>query len=350
MSRFFSNTHDTLKAYTPGEQPQDKKYIKLNSNESPFPPSPFSQRLSREVCGELQLYSDPTCNNLVKVASEVFNLKDDQILFTNGSDEALAFIFLAFCDKENSVVFPDITYGFYPVFANLFNIPYEEIKLDDDFKININDYKNIGKNIFIANPNAQTGIALKVEEIEEIVKSNMDNIVVIDEAYVDFGNNSSISLIDKYDNIIVTQTLSKSRSLAGARLGVVFSNSDIIKDLNTIKYSFNPYNINKITMNAGIGALIDKEYFENNCNTIISNREYLKAELRKMNFTVTDSTSNFVLAKSDKKDGESLYKELKEKGILVRHFDNERIKDYIRITIGTKEQLDILITALEEIL
>ena len=350
MSRFFSEKYSKLEAYTPGEQPKDMKYVKLNTNESPFPPSKTVIENAKDESGRLQLYSDPECTPLVEKASSVFGVNKNEILFTNGSDEILNFAFMAFCDENNPIVFPDITYGFYPVFAELNHIPYEEIPLKDDFTVNYLDYVGINKNIVIANPNAPTSLALPLWQIEEIVKSNPNNIVIIDEAYVDFGAESAVPLTKKYDNLIVTQTFSKSRSLAGGRLGFGIACADIIRDLNTIKYSTNPYNVNRMTMMAGYGALLDNDYYMENCKTIIENREYTTVELKKLGFTVLDSKSNFVFAKNDRIDGEELYLKLKEKGILVRHFTKEKIKDYNRITIGTREQMDAFLNATKKIL
>ena len=350
MSRFFSSKYSSLTPYTPGEQPQERKYLKLNTNESPFPPSPLAQKFAREAAGDCQLYSDPECRALVKIAAEKFGVEKDEILFTNGSDEILNFAFMAFCDEEHPAAFPNISYGFYPVFASVNNLPYEEIPLKEDFSIDINDYIGINKTIFIANPNAPTGIALKRDEIEEIVKSNPDNVVIVDEAYVDFGTESSMSLIHKYDNVLVCQTMSKSRSLAGARLGFGVGSKALIADLNTIKYSTNPYNINRMTMAAGIGALSDTAYFEENCRKIQENREFTAAELKKLGFTMTDSKSNFLFAKSDKISGLELYLTLKEKGVLIRHFETPLLKDYNRITIGSREQMEEFIKTVKEVL
>lgn len=350
MSRFFSPKYSSLTPYTPGEQPQERKYLKLNTNESPFPPSPLAQRLARDAAGDCQLYSDPECRALVNTAAESFGVEKENLLFTNGSDEILNFAFMAFCDSEHPAVFPNITYGFYPVFAELNNIPYEEIPLKDDFSIDINDYIGINKTIFIANPNAPTGIALSKADIEKIVASNPDNVVVVDEAYVDFGAESSLSLTKKYDNVLVCQTFSKSRSLAGARLGFGIGSKALINDLNTIKYSTNPYNINRMTMAAGIGALCDEEYFEKNCLKIAENREQTGRELQKLGFWVTDSKANFIFAKSDKIGGKDLYLSLKEKGVLIRHFETPLLKDYNRITVGSKEQMEEFIKTVREIL
>ena len=350
MSRFFSSRYDALTPYVPGEQPQERKYIKLNTNESPFPPSPMAQRLARQAAGDLQLYSDPECRQLVRFAAEKLGLAEDEILFTNGSDEILNFAFMAFCDEDHPAVFPNVTYGFYSVFAELNGIPYEEIPLRSDFTVNADDYIGIGKNIFIANPNAQTGIALPKADIERIVASNPDHVVVIDEAYVDFGAESCLDLIRKYDNLLVSQTFSKSRSLAGARLGFGAGCKSLMQDLNTIKYSTNPYNINRMTMAAGIGALYDPAYFEGNCKKIISTREKTADALRALGFTLTDSSSNFLLASSPQMGGQALYLALKEKGVLVRHFETELLKDYNRITIGSDEQMDTFLAILKEIL
>ena len=350
MSRFFSPKYSSLTPYTPGEQPQERKYLKLNTNESPFPPSPLAQKLASQAAGDCQLYSDPECRALVNTAAESFGVEKENLLFTNGSDEILNFAFMAFCDSEHPAVFPNITYGFYPVFAELNNIPYEEIPLKDDFSIDINEYIGINKTIFIANPNAPTGIALSKADIERIVASNPDNVVVVDEAYVDFGAESSVSLSKKYDNVLICQTFSKSRSLAGARLGFGIGSKALINDLNTIKYSTNPYNINRMTMAAGIGALCDKEYFEKNCLMIAENREQTGRELQKLGFWVTDSKANFIFAKSDKIGGKELYLSLKEKGVLIRHFETPLLKDYNRITVGSKEQMEEFIKTVREIL
>lgn len=350
MSRFFSSKYAGLTPYTPGEQPQEREYTKLNTNESPFPPSPIAQRLARQAAGNLQLYSDPECRKLVPIAAEVFGVKPEQILFSNGSDEMLNFAYMAFCDADTPAVIPEISYGFYPVFAEVNNVPYRTIPLNDDFSINPEDYYGAGGTIIIANPNAPTGIALSASQIEGILKANPDNVVIIDEAYVDFGCESCISLIDKYPNLLVVQTCSKSRSLAGGRLGFAFGNEALIRDLNTIKYSTNPYNINTMTMWAGIGAFTDKAYFDWCCAKIIENRAYTKQALEDLGFTCTDSRSNFLFVKHSGIDGEKLYLQCKEKGVLIRHFTIPKIKDYNRITIGTREQTDILIRTIREIM
>ncbi len=350
MSRFFSSKYSSLEAYIPGEQPKDMKYIKLNTNESPFSPSESVIKAVAEQACTLQLYSDPECTPLVAKCAELYGVKGSQVLMTNGSDEILNFAFMAFCDSENPIVFPDITYGFYPVFAELNGIPYEQIPLKDDFTINVEDYVGINKNIVIANPNAPTGIALSLDEIERIVASNPNNVVIIDEAYVDFGAQSAVCLVDKYDNLIVTQTFSKSRSLAGARLGYGIACEELISDMNTVKYSTNPYNVNRMTMMAGYSALCDNDYYMNNCKIIEQNRAFTEDTLKALGFEVLPSRANFVFAKSDAISGEELYKRLKARGILIRHFTKERIKEYNRITIGTREQMEAFVGAVKEIL
>ena len=350
MSRFFSRKFDTLTPYVPGEQPKDMKYIKLNTNESPYPPSPMVlEAVSREV-GNLQLYSDPECSLLRDKAAEVFDVSRDRIIMTNGSDEVLNFAFMAFSDDAHPIAFANITYGFYPVFAEINRIPYEIIPLREDFSIDYRDYVGINKNIVIANPNAPTGLALPLSEIEEIVKSNPDNVVIIDEAYVDFGAESAIRLTDKYDNLLVCGTFSKSRSMAGARLGFGIGCEALIRDLNTIKYSTNPYNVNRMTAIAGYAALTENDYYMNNCKEIIATREYLTKSLVSLGFECTDSMTNFVFAAHPSVDGGALYRALKERGILIRHFDSDIIAQYNRITIGTREQTDILLKAIKEIL
>ena len=350
MSRFFSNKFSTLEAYVPGEQPKDMKYVKLNTNESPFPPSPSVIAAAKEEAGRLNLYSDPECTPLVAKFAELYGVERDMVIMTNGSDEVLNFAFMAFCDAEHPIAFPDITYGFYPVFARLSGIPYTEIALGEDFSINVSDYISRGENIVIANPNAPTGLSLSQSEIERIVATNPDNVVIIDEAYVDFGAESAMSLVSKYDNLLVTGTFSKSRSLAGARLGFGVASPAIIRDLNTIKYSTNPYNVNRMTMMAGYSALCDNDYYMNNCKTVMENREYTRKALISLGFSVIPSAANFLFAESLEISGEELYLALKQRGILVRHFSKERIKNFNRITVGTREEMEIFIRNTEEIL
>ena len=350
MSKYLSRKYESLVPYTPGEQPKERKFIRLNTNESPFPPSKKAIEYASRAAESLQLYSDPECTPLHVKFAEMCGVAPDMVLATNGSDEILNFAFMAFCDKDTPAVFADITYGFYSVFAEINSLPARVIPLKDDFTVNIEDYFDAKGTIFIANPNAPTGIALTRDEIELILHRNPDNVVVIDEAYVDFGGESCVPLIEKYDNLLVTQTFSKSRSMAGARLGFGIGSPQLITDLRAIKYSTNPYNINSMTMAAGVGQLEDEETTRRNCKTIAENRDYLTAELRALGFTVTDSKTNFVFAKSDRIGGADLYSALRERGILVRHFTAEKIADYNRITVGTRDQVDALLGAIKDIL
>ncbi len=349
MSKFLSGALNGLSAYTPGEQPQDKKYIKLNTNESPYPASKgVIDAISSEKIANLRLYSDPECKALKSQLAKVYNTLPENVFVGNGSDEILNFAFMAY--GENGVAFADITYGFYPVFAELYGLKTEIIPLNEDFSLNVKGFCGLNKLIVIANPNAPTGKEISLAEIESILISNPNNIVVIDEAYVDFGGTSAMGLTEKYKNLLCVQTFSKSRSMAGARLGFAVGNREIIEDLEKIKYSTNPYNINSLTQIAGVSALIDNDYYMENAKKIIENREFTTQELRKLNFTVLDSKANFILAKSGKIGGEKLYQALKERGVLVRYFNKERIKDYIRITIGSFEEMQIFIARIKEIL
>lgn len=350
MSKFLSRKYSALTPYTPGEQPKERKYNKLNTNESPFPPSPHATERAKEAAEKLELYCDPECKKLTEMVACLCSVDPSQVLCTNGSDEILNFAFMAFCDKDHPALFPDITYGFYSVFAELNGVPYKEIPLRDDFTVNVDDYIGVNKTIFIANPNAPTGIALSLSDIERIVASNPDNVVVIDEAYVDFGAESAITLIPKYKNLLVTQTFSKSRSMAGARLGFGVGSAELIADLNMIKYSTNPYNVNSVTQAAGIGTLEDEEYTRKNCQSIIENREYTVRALSSLGFTMTDSMANFIFVRHPAISGGELYSKLRERGILVRHFTKEKIADYNRITVGSREQMEGLIGAISEIL
>ena len=348
MSRFFSDKFAALTPYTPGEQPQDKQYIKLNTNESPFPPSAKAQQAAAETAASLQLYPDPTCRTLRRQLAAVHGLNAEEVIVTNGSDEVLSFAFMAFCDR--GAAFPDITYGFYKVFAELYNVPYVEIPLQEDFTIRLSDYRALGKAIFIANPNAPTGIPLTVAQIEDIICSNRDTVVIVDEAYVDFGGVSCAPLVRKYDNLLVTGTFSKSRSMAGARLGFGFGCPALIADLETLRYSTNPYNINRMTMAAGLGQLADEAETRRNCQAVMANRAYTTEKLQAMGFTVLPSAANFVFATHPAIRGKDLYLRLKERGILVRHFDTARLTDYNRITIGSRAQMDALLDTIQAIL
>ena len=350
MSRFLARVRRDLCAYVPGEQPQDKRYIKLNTNESPFPPSPGVAAAAAAEAGKLQLYSDPESRELTCRAAELYGVEPSQVLMTNGSDEILNFAFMAFCGPDQGAAFPDITYGFYSVFGDLHHVPYDQIPLKEDYSIDYRDYCGIGKTIFIANPNAPTGLRMENRQIEEILKSNPDNVVVIDEAYADFAGTSCLPLLKKYDNLLITRTFSKAYSMAGARLGLGIGSPALIADLNTIKYSNNPYNVNRMTGAAGIAALKENDYYMEKCRKICENREFTRKKLEEMGFFVLPSSSNFLFAKTELAEGQALYQCLKDRGILVRHFAGERIRDFIRVTIGTREQMEAFLQAISEIL
>lgn len=346
MSRFLRDRFAHLEAYTPGEQPQDGGYIKLNTNENPYQPTP-NLLTEIEIVKTFNKYPDPEASELVMALADYHNVDYCNIMVGNGSDEILALIFMAF---EGKFYFPDITYGFYPVFANAFMCDYEEIPLRGDLTINPQDYTHMDGSIIIANPNAPVGSDLGLSQLREILLTNSEYLVVIDEAYVDFGAESAVSMIEEFENLVVVQTFSKSRSLAGARIGVVIANPEIISDLKKIKYSINPYNLDKIAIRAGKLALADQDYFHMSTNRIMKTREYFSSKMKKLGFIVLPSKGNFVLVRSDKIGGIEYYLRLKAKKIMVRHFDKERISDYVRITIGREEEMDVLLKVTEEIL
>lgn len=349
MSRFMRERYQTMDAYVPGEQPRDMQYIKLNTNESPFPPAPaVTAALKASDVENLRLYSDPTCLKLRQKLGALYGLEAENVLVTNGSDDALNFAFMAF--GEGGAVFPDITYGFYPVFAKLHGIEAEQIPLKEDLSIDYRDFFGKNKLTVIANPNAPTGLSLPKEQIVEILKANPQAVVVIDEAYVDFGGDSCADLVNRFDNLLVVQTFSKSRSLAGGRLGFALGCKELIADLEKLRYSTNPYNINSLTMKLGEATLDNNGYYMDNCRTIMENRDYTARQLEKLGFSVIPSKANFVFARSGRVSGKVLYEELKKRGVLVRHFSNPRISDYLRITVGTKAQMDGLLAAVKDIL
>ena len=351
MSRFLSPALSAVTPYTPGEQPQDQQYIKLNTNESPYLPSPaVIAAVSEHEVEKLRLYSDPACADLLKAAAAHFGLQPEQIMPGNGSDENLFFALRAFCDADHPLAYADITYGCYGVWCGLMHIPSHIIPLKEDFTLDPKDYYGLNQTIVLANPNAPTGIALPRAEIEGILKANPNNVVIVDEAYVDFGGESCVPLIDQYENLLVVQTFSKSRQLAGARLGLAMGNAKLIADLNRVKFSLNPYNINRLTLKAGQAALEDTAYFEKTRAAIMDTRAWTMQQLTDRGFTVLDSRANFVFASTERINGGVLYKELKKNGILVRHFDAPRIENWLRITIGTPEQMQALMDAVDKIL
>ncbi len=349
MSRFFSEKFTDLEAYVPGEQPKDQQYIKLNTNENAYPPHPSVTEAAAEESRKLHLYPDTECMEIRTALAKRLGLEPENLVMVNGSDDVLNFAFMAFCDQHIPAVFPDITYGFYPVFAKLNQVPYREIPLQENLTVRVEDYFHAAGTIFLANPNAPTGIALSREQIGEILRANPYNVVVVDEAYVDFGADSCIPLIREYDNLLVTQTFSKSRSLAGGRLGFGAANPDIIRDLETIRYSTNPYNLDRMTQAAGIACLKNDEYNMENCRKIIATRKKTVSALENLGFEVTPSSANFLFARHPDFSGGEIYRRLREKGILVRHFNAERIRNYNRITIGTDGQMEAVVSALAEI-
>ena len=350
MSRFFSEKFASLTPYTPGEQPQNMQYVKLNTNENPFPPSEAAMRAAAATLRPLQLYSDPECRALREALAARYGVAPEEVVVTNGSDEALNFCFMAFCDAGCGAAFPDISYGFYPVFAQVNGVPYTETPLTADFSVNADDYCGVGKTVFLANPNAPTGKALPRAEIERIVRGNPDSVVVIDEAYVDFGGESCVPLVHSYENLIVVQTFSKSRSLAGGRLGYAIGNRALISDINTLRYSTNPYNVNSATLALGAAILDDEATTRAHCAQIKETRAYTAAALQALGFEVLPSCANFLFARSPAVDGLALYEKLKARGVLVRHFTNPRSAQFNRITIGTREQMDALLDAVRAIL
>ncbi len=347
MSRFFTERHAALVPYTPGEQPQDMQYVKLNTNESPFPPSPGVAAAAAREAANCRLYSDPESRAVSEAFAASLGLRREQVLAVNGSDEALNFAFMAF---GRELAFPDISYGFYPVFAELNHIPYTEIPLREDLSLAPEDYYGLHKMIVLANPNAPTGIALSRDEVAAIAAANPDEVVLIDEAYVDFGAESAVGLVERCDNLLIVQTFSKFRSLAGARLGFAIGNAALIRDLNTIKYSTNPYNVNRMTAAAGIAALEEDAYYRANALTIQENRRFTTRALRKLGFELPESSANFVFARRPGLPGGTLYRELKKRGVLVRHFAKPRIADYVRVTIGTREQMEIFLRETEAVI
>ena len=349
MSRFLKESLQALDAYTPGEQPRDMQYIKLNTNESPYPPAPsVVEAMTGEQVELLRLYSDPTAKGLKEKLAQLYDVRPENVFVSNGSDEVLNFAFLAFGEK--GVAFPEITYGFYEVFGDLYSLNYEKIPLKEDFSIDHRDYCGKNKMVVIANPNAPTGMTISLSQIEEILKSNRGNVVIIDEAYVDFGGETALPLLEQYDNLLITRTFSKSRCLAGGRLGYGFGSAELIADLEKIKYSTNPYNVNRLTLLLGEKTVEAEHYYREKCAEIMETRQWTAQQLETLGFTVLPSQTNFVFAKTDKMDGGELYEKLKGKGILVRHFSNPKIAQFNRITIGTKQQMETLINTLKEVL
>ena len=350
--------------YTPGEQPQNK-VMKLNTNENPYPPAPSVQRVFEQLdAGRLRLYPDPTSQNLIDALAKTYHVSSEQVFVGVGSDDILALCFLTFFNSKKPILFPKITYSFYKVWAELYDIPYRCPSLHEDFSLNIADYQQENGGIIFPNPNAPTGVYESLERVEEIVKANPDVIVIVDEAYVDFAIStddfpksmeakeqvSAVSLVDKYDNLIVVQTFSKSRSMAGIRIGYAIANPVLIGFLSDVKASFNSYTMNLPSLLCGVAALQEEAYFQEQIEKVITTREWTKAELEKLGFEFPNSGGNFIFARHPDFAGAELFQKLRERQIFVRHWDKEDIKDYLRITIGTQEEMEIFVTTLREII
>lgn len=337
--------------YTPGEQPKDSGIIKLNTNENPYPPSPRVKAVMDSFNdADMRLYPDTNSTVLVEALAKKYNVNSSQIFVGVGSDDVISMAFLTFFNSDKPVLFPDVTYSFYDVWADVYRIPYETKALDNNFRINPDDYKCENGGIIFPNPNAPTGVFESLDVIEEIIKANPDSIVIIDEAYIDFGGESCIPLVEKYENLLVVQTFSKSRSMAGMRIGFAIGNEKLIKFMNDVKFSINSYTMNPLSQICGAEAVYDNDYFEKTTGNIIETREYSKKKLTELGFTYPDSMSNFIFATHAEVDAGVIFNELKNRKIFVRYWNKPRISNHLRITIGTREEMDKLFKALEEIL
>ncbi len=336
--------------YVPGEQPKIKNLIKLNTNECPYPPSPrVLERLRSMDYEDFRLYPDPECSVLTNALSEYYDVPADQIFVGVGSDDVLAMAFLTFFNSDKPILFPDVTYSFYDVWAELYRIPYKRVPLDENFRIRREDYFEENGGVIFPNPNAPTGVLKDLDMIEDVIRHNPDVVVIIDEAYIDFGGQTCLELINKYDNLLVVRTFSKSRAMAGMRIGYCFGSKKLIKYLQDVKFSFNSYTMNMPTLALGAAAVRDDEYFREICGKVVTTRERVKKQLRELGFGFPDSCANFIFAKHNRVSGKEIFTKLRDKGIIVRRWDADRISDYLRITIGTDEQMDRLIEALREI-
>jgi len=349
MSKFWNKHLCGIAPYTPGEQPKDKKYIKLNTNECPYPPSPLViQRIHEYSANFLRLYPDPETTGLKEALAKTYNLQPQNIFTGNGSDEILAFAFMSFFNKGDKVYFPDVTYSFYTVYAAFFELDEQCIPLDNNFNIRVSDYSSCDGGIIIANPNAPTGICLSCSEVETILKNNKNHIVIIDEAYIDFGGESAVRLIPHYENLLVIHTFSKSRALAGLRLGYALGHENLIRALECVKFSFNSYTVNNLSLAAGIAALEDVDYFNEIRSKIVATRNKTQKELESLGFMVLPSSANFIFVSYPVIDGKTLYSNLKKQGVLVRYFSKQRIENFIRITIGTDTEMSLFLEVLKK--
>lgn len=350
MSKYWSDIVREIEPYTPGEQPRGMKLIKLNTNENPYPPSVRAiEAMKRTAGGEIRLYPDPNCSELREAVSRYYGLEKEQVFAGNGSDEVLAFSFMAFFNPDSTILFPDVTYSFYPVYSQLFHIDYRLVPLNEDFSIPIESFYERNGGIIFPNPNAPTAKYLPLESIKKILDHNMDSVVIVDEAYIAFGGESAVKLIKNYPNLLVIQTLSKSHSLAGLRLGLALGNEDLIEAMNRVKNSFNSYTVDRIALAGAAEAVMDEAYFRETRMKVMNTRERVSSELKKLGFVMTDSMANFLFISHPKVNASLIFKQLREKGILVRYFNLPRIDNYLRVTIGTDEEMDSLLQAMKEI-
>lgn len=352
--KFMSNWEEyvrTVEPYVPGEQPNQPDMIKLNTNENPYPPAPgVVEALKNFETDKLRLYPEPTCKVLVDAIADYYGIRSSQVFTGVGSDDVLAMIFMTFFNSKKPILFPDITYSFYDVWAALFNIPFERPALDDDFNLVAADYYKENGGVVIANPNAPTGIMQNEEFLRDVIEHNRDVVVIIDEAYVDFSGKSALSLTKEYDNVLIVQTFSKSRSMAGMRIGYAMGNPELIKAMNDVRFSYNSYPMTRLSVALGIAAIEDEDYFRKTTGQIVETREWTKERLTELGFTFGDSKTNFIFAKHATVDAEEIFAKLREKHIFVRHFNSERIKNYLRISIGTREEMEKFIDELKCIL
>ena len=341
--REWENNIRKVVPYTPGEQPKNTCVIKLNTNENPYPPAPgVKEVLSNFNTDDLRLYPDPKVDKLVNAIADFYKIDSSKVFVGVGSDDVLAMIFMTFFNSKKPILFPYITYSFYDVWADMLRIPFETKALDDDFQIRKEDYYGENGGVVFPNPNAPTGILMPLSEIEDIIAHNRNVIVVVDEAYIDFGGESALPLIDKYDNLLVVQTFSKSRSLAGMRLGFAMGNEKLIRYINDVKYSFNSYTLNQTALVLGVQAIRDREYLEETCAKVIATREWTKCELKKLGFSFGDSMSNFIFATHERVPAKEIFEALREHNIFVRYFSKPRISNYLRISIGTQQEMERL--------
>ncbi len=351
MSRYWSDIVSKLEPYVPGEQPKDKKYIKLNTNENPYPPSPKVLEAIKNACNsDIRLYPDPECDILRKTIAEYFNLGKEQVFVGNGSDELLAFSFIAFFNPEKPIFFPDITYSFYPVYSQIFNIDYKLVELDEEFSVPVDKFLEKNGGIILPNPNAPTGKFLPIESIKIILSGNPDSVVIIDEAYIDFGGESASRLINEFPNLLVIQTLSKSRSLAGLRLGFALGNKKLTEGLDRVKNSFNSYTIDRLALAGAEAAFKDEAYFQETRKKIIATRDKVSLYLKSIGFKVIDSKANFIFISPPSVKASTLFQKLRENGVLVRYFNKARIEDYLRVSIGSEEDMDVFIDVVKRLM